>query len=285
MSTSALFAEVRAIDSRNKPAQNPQSPEAKALSTNVANGNSIFNYEDNGYDDRRGRRDNQRGGYRSNQGRGGHRKGRGQKRGNFGKRTKPEFDPNKYCTRHERQGHDISNCWTAAREREAANGDKEINDPSNQTESDRPYQPSFIHHYPLSAKVTRLIANFSELHIIQDPYDWIVDTAANAHITSFKNRLHDYIEYPQKIEVKGFDGKTEIAHGYGSLTLTDVADHKLILNNVVYVPDSPDQILSLMKFRREYNAEFYFTNLEEFVLTASNSVTFNDKSIDDILHI
>src|SRR6266496_2077909 len=281
MSTSALFAEVRAIDARNKPArENPQPPETKALGTNVTNGNPS-NYEDNGHGGRRGCHDNQRGVHRSNRGRGGYRKGHGgKKRGNFGKRAKPEFDPNKYCTCHEKQGHDIHNCWTAARKKEAANGDNgEANGLNSQTDSDRPYQPKFTRRYPFSAKVTRLIANLSEVLPTKDPYDWIVDSAANAYITSFKSQLHNYVEYTQEVEVKGFGGKSEIAHGYGSIILTDTVGNKYTLNNVVYVPDSPDQILSLMKFRRENNMAFYFTTIEEFVLTITNHLTFTGKSI------
>jgi hypothetical protein len=82
----------------------------------------------------------------------------------------------------------------------------------------------------------------------KNPYEWIVDSAANAYITSFKNRLNNYVEFPQTVEVKGFGGKLETAYGKGTITLTDFTGHKFTLRDVVYVPESPDQILSLMKF-------------------------------------
>ena len=39
-----------------------------------------------------------------------------------------------------------------------------------------------------------------------------------------------------------------------------------------------------MKFRREYSADFHFTGLETFSLTASNGFQINGQSINDILH-
>lgn len=50
------------------------------------------------------------------------------------------------------------------------------------------------------------------------------------------------------------------------MTLMDNTGNKLTLKDVAYVPESPDQILSLMKLRREKHADFYFTAVEEFVI-------------------
>jgi hypothetical protein len=210
-------------------------------------------------------------------------------RGGIGKRdsrdSRPEFDPNKYCIRCSKQGHDINSCWTAAREREATNiGNSGTTANQSESSSDRPYQPSFSR--PLfTAKVTRLIANSTEVQPAKNPYEWIVDSAANAYITSFKNRLNNYVEFPQTVEVKGFGGKLETAYGKGTITLTDFTGHKITLRDVVYVPESPDQILSLMKFRRENKADFYFSDLEEFIITTPNGFTLTGKSVDDILHM
>ena len=57
-----------------------------------------------------------------------------------------------------------------------------------------------------------------------------------------------------------------------------------MLEDVVYVPDSPDQILSLMKFRREHSADFEFTGPEEFTLTTATGFKLNGHSINDILY-
>jgi hypothetical protein len=40
-----------------------------------------------------------------------------------------------------------------------------------------------------------------------------------------------------------------------------------------------------MKFRRENKADFYFSDLEEFVITTPNGFTLTGKSVDDILHM
>src|SRR4030095_4599019 len=131
----------------------------------------------------------QRGGYRGNyRGRGGNRGnsgsgGRGGKKGGSfrgGKKDRnPDFDPNKYCTRHEAQGHDLKHCRTAAREKELEK--QGVEEGSNGTkQSDRTYQPNFSRAYPMSAKVTRLIANTTEIELKSDPNKWIVDSAANA---------------------------------------------------------------------------------------------------------
>jgi len=101
----------------------------------------------------------------------------------------------------------------------------------------------------MSSKVTRLIANNTEIEPAKEPHKWIVDSAANAFITSFKNSLHNYVDFAETKNVKGFGGKKEKAYGQGSIILTDSNGYSKILQDVVYIPDSPDQILSLMKFR------------------------------------
>jgi transposase InsO family protein len=85
--------------------------------------------------------------------------------------------------------------------------------------------------------------------------------------------------------VKGFAGKKEMAIGYGSLTLTDDQGNRQTLNDVVYVPDAEDQILSMMKLREQYDAGFAFTSLLEFDLPFPNGVYFPGRSISYILYI
>ena len=57
-----------------------------------------------------------------------------------------------------------------------------------------------------------------------------------------------------------------MAIGQGSIMLTDSNGHQKVLEDIVYVLESYDQILSLMKFRREHFADFKFTGSEEFIL-------------------
>ena len=72
---------------------------------------------------------------------------------------------------------------------------------------------------------------------------------ANAFITSFKEWLHNYCHFKDQVQVKGFDGKSEVAVESGSITLTDYHDNRQTLNDVVYVSGCTEQMLSLMKLR------------------------------------
>ena len=68
------------------------------------------------------------------------------------------------------------------------------------------------------------------------------------------------------------------------MTLTNTAGNRLTLHDVCYVSESQDQILSLIKFRREHYADFQFTGLETFVMKAANGFELSGRSINDILH-
>ena len=276
MSTAELFAEVRAIDagkshSKPKPTEpNSLSDQAKALYSNFNAQRGRFN------------RGNYRGGNRS--GNRGSSRGKGSSRGrghgrHNGKKS-VDFDPNKFCTVHNRQGHDAMHCRKAASEKE-----HEENGGHGSKQSDRPYQPNFVPPYQMSVRVTRLIANNTEIESTRDPHKWIVDSAANAYITSFKNILHNYFDFAETKNVKGFGGKKEKAYGQGSIILSDSEGHEETLEEVVYVPESPDQILSLMKFRREHSADFKFTDLEEFILSTPTGFSLTGQSVNDILYI
>jgi len=185
--------------------------------------------------------------------------------GRHNRKKSIDFNLNKFCTVHNPQGHDAMHCRKAASERglneDGSNGSKQ---------SDRPYQPKFSPPYRMSA---------------QNPHKWIVDSAANAYIASFKTILHNYIDFTENKNVKGFGGKKEKAYGQGSITLTDSEGHEEILQDVVYVPESPDQILSLMKFRRQHSADFRFTDLEGFTLSTPTGFSLNGQSVNDILYI
>ena len=107
----------------------------------------------------------------------------------------------------------------------------------------------------------------------------------NTFITPFKERLHNYHHFKEEVQVKGFDGKPEVAVGTGSITLTDNSGNRQTLTDVVYVPECTEQILSLMKLRRLYGAGFTFTSLEEFKIPFPNGVFFSGKSVNDVLYI
>ena len=73
-----------------------------------------------------------------------------------------------------------------------------------------------------------------------------------------------------------------MAVGSGSITLTDNHGNRQTLN---YVPECSEQILSLMKLRRLYGADFAFSSLEEFIIPFPNGVYFPGKSVNNVLYI
>ena len=76
----------------------------------------------------------------------------------------------------------------------------------------------------------------------------------------------------------------QTAVGISSITLMDAFDNCIILNNVCYVPASEDRILSMMKFKKEHQANFQFTGLETFCMTTDKGFKLTGHSINDILH-
>src|SRR5436305_6824472 len=298
MSTQQLYSEVRVNAARVKPSEatTSSSNEAKALSTvEFHQAIQALNTRIDSYQRGRGRGNSWRGTTRGGRGgsRGGFNRGSGYRGGRGGrggrgsgdrnKRPRLPYDPEKYCERHNNRGHSTEECLTLKRE----SAEKSTSN-NNQHANIGNYQPSFTRPRQYTADVTRLIVQSTEIQSTSDPQAWIVDTAANAYITPFKERLHNYREFlnsNEKVAVKGFAGKAEIARGTGSITLTDKAGNRFTLKDVVYVPESPDQILSLMKLRREMKAKFWFTSLEGFEIQLPSGVSFSGRSINDILYI
>ena len=302
VSVAELHSEIRAMDARKaKPAIQPVQPDtAKALS-------SRFGSEFNEYGKRRyfngyGGGDNDW--HEGDRGNGFHGRGRGNFRGRGGRGRggkagrqdrKSSYDPDKYCRYCQKIGHDVHVCrkyardqqeWKKDKKRKRDDDDKNAGSGSS-TRTD--FQPSFVpplYHYSANtlhmiATVTRFIANSSELTTPSN--NWIVDSAANAYITPYKSDLRFFVERLIG-EVKGFGGKTQMALGTDSVTLTDATGSRITLKDVCYVPGSEDRILSLMKFRREHKTDFQFTGPETFSMTAANGFKLIGNSVNDILY-
>jgi hypothetical protein len=105
MTSAALFAEVKAYDATLNPSktttETTPSDQARALYSNIHGQRGGSN------------RGNYRGGGSNRSSKGGNSRG-----GKKGYKRNTDFDPNKYCTVHERQGHDADHCRKAASERE-----------------------------------------------------------------------------------------------------------------------------------------------------------------------
>ena len=289
MSTQQLYAEVRVNAARIKPADKPaDTSEAKALTTELQQAIQALTtrFSDssqraNGNKSKGGKGQNQwqnQGQNQSQQGKHGGNRRRNQKHGN--RRPRFPYEPDKYCKHHDIRGHSSEDCQMAKRQRrnQPAN--------SNSTNFTSSYQPSFKKPRDFSVNTTRLIVNSTAAEAEhRDPHAWIVDSAANAYITPFKEMLYNYREFTNQVRVKGFAGKTDLARGTGTIMLTDHTGKGITLKDVVYVPESPDQILSLMKLRREQSADFWFTATETFKISFPYDVLFSGKSVNDILYI
>jgi reverse transcriptase-like protein/integrase-like protein/Pol polyprotein/LTR polyprotein gag-polypeptide-like protein len=306
MTTQQLYAEVRVNAGRAKPVEAIPN-EVKALRTEfqqsfAALNTRIDSFQRNsngngGHGRNRGRgRGGNRGGTRGHDGNNGgsngsfNGRGRGGRRGN-NRRSKFPYDTNKSCEIHGR-GHSTDECIVLkrrARDRESQSLSGNQHNRLNGRYGDyrpnfnRQNQPNFNGHF--TADVTRMSVRSTQVRHTSDPYAWIIDTAANAFITPFKNRLQNYRDFNEGVQVAGFNGKPEIAKGFGSITLTDRNNSTITLNDVVYVPECPDQIISLMKLRREYRATFDFTGVETFKISLPNGAFFLGESVNDILHI
>jgi hypothetical protein len=86
-------------------------------------------------------------------------------------------------------------------------------------------------------------------------------------------------------EVKGFDGKAQMALGIGSVALMDATGNRIILHDVCYVPGIENRILSMMKFRKDHKTDFQFTGPETFSTTAAKGFKLTGHSVNDILYI
>jgi transposase InsO family protein len=292
MSTQQLYAEVRVNAGRIKPLE-PVPNEVKALKTEFQQSFQSLSTRFDNFQRNNENRSNGKGGRRSNRGNSrnrfrnnGRNNGNGNNSGRKGKNNKSNrrsrypYDTNKSCELHGR-GHNTDECITLkkqAREQSSSGNQQQRN-----TYGD--YQPNF-NNRQFTANVTRMAANNTQMARPKaDPSAWIIDSAADAFITPFKERLRNYRSFEEEVEVKGFAGKLEMAIGFGSLTLTDHQGNRQTLNDVVYVPDAEDQILSMMKLRELYQAGFAFTSLKEFEIPFPNGVYFPGRSINYILYI
>lgn len=84
---------------------------------------------------------------------------------------------------------------------------------------------------------------------LPDPHQWTVNSVANANLTLFKHRLHNYREFGTPGNVKGLGGKIVSAQGIGSVTLTGSNEMKYTVKDVLYVPQSTYNIISMMKLK------------------------------------
>jgi len=124
--------------------------------------------------------------------------------------------------------------------------------------------------------------------VATDPFEWIVDSASNADIMPFKDRIRNYRSFEHVGTVKGLGGKRVTALGSGSVTLTGENGAIYTLEDVLYVPEHTQPILSLMKIRK-HGFDFHFlSDYDEgdFLLShPSSGIEFVGHAVDNILYI
>ena len=151
----------------------------------------------------------------------------------------PPKDPNATCSACGRVGHIADNClqriWVEAH---TAKKDSA----SSMNRGDSTYMPSLN----FNANITRYTALSAVTHPDRDPYTWVVDSGADAVITPFKERLHQYKAFNYPVKVDGIGGVPVDALGIGSLALQDPSGNLFTLREAVYVPSASDSILSMM---------------------------------------
>ena len=274
ITTGELFARVKAIDeARDDEPSESTIANARALSTRISD-SSVSRSNNRSY----------RGGFRGNgsfsRSYGSYRGG-GRFRG--GKRFPTNYPRARYCQNCKRIGHTREQCHRRRYYRNG-NGNRDGN-------GDVDYQPNFN----FQANVTQL----SQCSLCEpvrrqpgDPYEWIVDSAANVFVMPYKNRIQNYRPFEEACLVRGIGGKSVLALGSGRVTLTDICGFRYTLKNVLYVPDAETPILSLMQLRNQ-GIDFEFlpegSPDGDFILVPRElwriEFTLHGQAIDNILYV
>lgn len=259
MKTGELFARVQAMD-ESTPKNSSPNTQAQALSSRI-------------------------------KGHGGHKqKGKHRfKPYNKSKKTKSSDDASKpaknekdTCNYCKQPGHFIKDClkrkWADS---QWSKGNKGNNPASAKKPRTPEVQLDPSHNY--YANVTQYTPSVNHTFVPpQNSKEWVVDSASNANITPFKSRLHNFQPFATQGTVKGLGGKRVSALGSGSVTLVDKEGNTHLLSDVLYVPESSANILSLVKMK-----EIRFRFLEGDFLLTSQHTAFEllGNAVDDILYV
>jgi len=90
--------------------------------------------------------------------------------------------------------------------------------------------------------------------------DWFIDCGCTTHISGHRSMFITYTEYPPNTKkVKGYNGVTSFASGYGSVRLTcqlpDGKTETIILQEVVHLPGSFNLISQSQIMDKEVKVE------------------------------
>ena len=132
---------------------------------------------------------------------------------------------------------------------------------------------------PYFAAVTYFAATLQT----KSPNVWLYDSACDAYITCFKERLLNYREFPRPESVVGFGGVEVEAQGEGEGVLVDEFGRSFVLKPVLYSSEAEQPMLSMMQLQEEGGQlTFQGTNC---TLVLPGGCTLYGKSINKLLHL
>ena len=98
-----------------------------------------------------------------------------------------------------------------------------------------------------TAKMSKEVIVTDPFGIDEDSYQFVIDTGTTFHICKSKELFLGGIKKAKDIWIKGVGGKVKV-RGYGSIKVTVTDDNSnecdLVISNVLYVPESPTNLLS-----------------------------------------
>ena len=83
-----------------------------------------------------------------------------------------------------------------------------------------------------------------------DKCPFIFDTGANVHISPERSDFRSWTSIPPR-PVKGLGGSRVFATGIGSIDVSIASGHKLLLQNVLYIPASTVRLISVLSLNRD----------------------------------
>ena len=203
MSMQQFYAEVRINTERIKSVESV-SNEVKVLHINLQQSFLALITRFDNFQWKNDDRSNDKGGWGSNKGNSRNNDRNNDNDNNFDHKDKNNrsrrwysYDINKSCELHGR-GHNTEEyitCKKQARECEQQSSD---NNQHNQRNNYGDYQSNFNNH-KFVINITCLFINNIQIAHISDSSAWIVDSAANIFIISFKERLHNYHHFKEEI--------------------------------------------------------------------------------------
>ena len=114
--------------------------------------------------------------------------------------------------------------------------------------------PKYGKHLFLSQVVLSYSANMDRTEILPDDadcYQFAIDTCTTFHICKHRELFVNGITESDNLFVQGIGGKTKVT-GYGTIKIRLIDDtgrkHDLLISNVLYVPESPTNLISPQKW-------------------------------------